>query len=372
MERLDAVVIGAGVVGLACARALAQTGREVVVLEAEAGIGQGVSSRSSEVIHAGLYYPTGSLKARLCVEGRRLLYTYCKARGIAHAQLGKLVVATRPNDVAALERLLAQGEANGVEDLRLIDGTHAQRLEPALTCHAALWSQQTGILDSHGLMLALEADLAAAGGQVIVRTPVRTLAPEREGLTIVTDDGTRIGANIVVNAAGLSAVSLAARVDGYPSAHLPRAHYARGHYFALATGGGRAPFSRLIYPIPEPGGLGVHLTLDLAGQARFGPDVEWIDPPADGRFDYDVDPARAAAFAQRIRAYWPGLPEDALVPAYAGIRPKVAGPGEPAADFVIQDATTHGIAGLINLFGIESPGLTSALALGRDVAARLG
>ncbi|MCX8098529.1 MAG: NAD(P)/FAD-dependent oxidoreductase [Casimicrobiaceae bacterium] len=371
MDRVDAVVIGAGVVGLACARALALAGREVLVLEAERAIGQGTSSRSSEVIHAGLYYPTGSLKARLCVEGKHLLYAYCAERGIAHRRLGKLIVATRSEDVARLETLLAQGHANGVEALSLIDGTAARRLEPALYAVAALWSQSTGIVDSHGLMLALEADLERAVGLVALRVRVERIARAHGGWILTTADGTALFAAQLVNAAGLGAVALARRTEGLNPALVPQAHFAKGNYFALAVAGGRAPFARLIYPVPEPGGLGIHLTLDLAGCARFGPDVEWLDPATTESFRYDVEPSRAEAFYRAIRRYWPQLPDGALAPAYAGIRPKIVGPGEPAADFMIQDETTHGLPGLVNLFGIESPGLTSALAIAREVLARL-
>lgn len=374
MERVQAIVIGAGVVGLACARALAQTGWDVLVLEGEGVIGQGTSSRSSEVLHAGLYYPTGGLKARLCVEGRRLAETYCHERGIAHARPGKLIVATREADEAKLAALLAQGEANGVEGLSLIDGAAARRLEPALHATAALWSQATGIVDSHALMLSLQGDLERAGGIVAFHARVSRITARAHEFVITTEDGTRLAAPRLVNAAGLAAIAIAHSTEGLVPELVPRAHFAKGHYFSLATGGGRAPFSRLIYPVPEPGGLGIHLTLDLAGQARFGPDVQWLDaarcPPA-AVFDYSVDPRRAAAFEKAVRCYWPGLPEGALVPAYAGIRPKIVGPGEAAADFVIQDAAVHGLPGLVNLFGIESPGLTSALAIGQEVAARL-
>ncbi|MFN3631128.1 MAG: NAD(P)/FAD-dependent oxidoreductase, partial [Casimicrobiaceae bacterium] len=366
--------IGAGVVGLACARAVAEAGRDVLVLESEGAIGQGTSSRSSEVLHAGLYYPTGSLKARLCVMGRRLIETYCRARNLPHARPGKLIVATRQADEEKLVALLAQAEANGVEGLSLIDGAAARRLEPAVHATAALWSPQTGIVDSHALMLSLQGDLERAGGIVALRARVRGITARAHGFIVTTEDGTRLETAHLVNAAGLAAIDLAARTEGLCPTLIPRAHFAKGHYFSLAHNGGRAPFSRLIYPVPEPGGLGIHLTLDLAGQARFGPDVEWLDaarcPPA-AAFDYAVDPRRASAFEEAVRRYWPGLPEGALVAAYAGIRPKIVGPGEAAADFVIQDASHHGLPGLVNLFGIESPGLTSALAIGREVAARL-
>lgn len=371
MDRVDALVIGAGVVGLACARALAESGREVIVLEAEGAIGQGTSSRSSEVMHAGLYYPTDSLKARLCVDGRRLLETYCRQRGIPHARPGKLIVATREADEATLAGLLRQGQANGVEDLSLIDAATARRLEPALHATAALWSQATGIVDSHALMLSLQGDLERAGGMLALRSRVSHLTARPHDFSVTTDDGTQVACVRLVNAAGLDAIGLARQIEGLEPNLIPRAHFAKGHYFSLAAGGGRAPFSRLIYPVPEPGGLGIHLTLDLAGQARFGPDVEWLPPDAAPPFDYAVDATRARRFEDAVRRYWPTLPDEALVPAYAGVRPKIVGPGEPAADFLIQDECAHGLPGLVNLFGIESPGLTSALAIGREVSARL-
>lgn len=365
MERVDVVVVGAGVVGLAVGRALAREGREVLVLEAERQFGTGSSSRNSEVIHAGLYYPTGSLKARLCVDGRRRLYEYCAARGIAHRRLGKLVVATRSGQLATLQSIAAQAQANGVENCRLIDAAAAQRLEPQLACIAALHSAQTGIVDSHGLMLALLGDLESAGGVLACGAPF--VRAQRRGDGWIVDTGGAspfaLAADGLVNAAGLQAQQVASAIEPLPAAAIPPRRLARGCYFQLA---GRAPFSRLIYPVPVPGGLGVHLTLDLGGQARFGPDVEWIDA-----LDYTVDPRRADAFYAEVREYWPPLPDASLVPAYAGIRPKLSGPGEPAADFVIAGPAAHGVPGLVNLFGIESPGLTACLAIGEHVAALL-
>jgi len=350
-EQVEAIVIGAGVVGLAVARALAQRGLETLVLERETAIGTGISSRNSEVIHAGLYYPQRSLKAQLCVRGRQLLYEFCASHGVPHRRCGKLIVATEPAQLGALEALHAAGLANGVEELRLLTQAEALRLEPPLRCVAALESAATGIVDGHALMLALRGDFEAAGGMLAFGAPV--LGGSESSLEVGGAESMRIEARtLVVNAAGLDAPRLAAAL-GTPA---PQAWLAKGSYFALA---GRAPFSRLVYPLPEPGGLGVHLTLDLAGQARFGPDVEWV-----GRIDYRVDPRRAEAFYAAIRRYWPALPDGALQPAYAGIRPKIAGPGEPAADFAIE---RHG--GLVNLFGIESPGLTAALAIGERIAA---
>jgi L-2-hydroxyglutarate oxidase LhgO len=368
-EQVDAVVVGAGVVGLAVARALALAGREVLVLEAADAFGTQTSARNSEVIHAGIYYPQGSLKSRLCVQGKELLYAYCAERGIAHQRCGKLIVATSAAQVDELRAIQRRAAANGVPDLRLLTHEEAQALEPQLACHAALLSPSTGIVDSHGLMLSLLGDAENAGAVLAVHSEVKRLAAQSGNTpgaikVIVGDEHVELLARTVVNAAGLQAPLLAARTQGLDARHVPTAHYAKGNYFTLA---GRAPFKRLIYPVPEPGGLGVHLTLDLGGQARFGPDVQWVDN-AD---DYQVDPARADAFCAEVRRYWPGLPGGALQPGYAGIRPKIGGPGEPAADFLIQGPRQHGVPGLVNLFGIESPGLTSCLAIGALAAAAL-
>lgn len=369
MERVDAVVVGAGVVGLAVARRLAQQGRETLLLERETAIGTATSARNSEVIHAGLYYPTGSLKARLCVAGKGLLYAYCAERGIAHRRCGKLIVATEAEQAPALEALQGQAQANGVADLQCLSAAEAHALEPALRCEAALLSPSTGVIDSHALMLSLLGDFERAGGVLALASPVeRIVLGDAGGRHRVEAAGMALAAELVVNAAGLQATGLAARTDGLAAAHRPRGRYAKGNYFALA---GRSPFSRLVYPLPEPGGLGVHLTLDLAGQARFGPDVQWLEPDAHGGFDYRVDPARAEGFAASIRRYWPALPEGALQPAYSGVRPKLSGPGEPAADFRIDGPAAHGVPGLVNLFGIESPGLTACLAIADEVLATL-
>lgn len=361
LDRVDCVVVGAGVVGLAVARALALRGREVLVLEAESAIGTGISSRSSEVIHAGIYYPTGSLKARLCVQGRRMLYGYCAERGVPHQRCGKLVVATSMAQQAQLRAIAERGVANGVDDLEWLTRSAARQREPALECVAALYSPSTGIVDSHALMLSLQGDLEHVGGMVACHTPLLHAHCTPNGMVLTTQDGTRLQASTVVNAAGLGAPHLARQFAGLDPRHVPQAFYAKGSYFSLQ---GKVPFSHLIYPVPEPAGLGVHLTLDLGGQAKFGPDVQWVADPA----DLDVQAQRGAAFYDEVRKYWPGLPADALVPAYAGIRPKIHAPTESAADFVVQAAPTHGVPGLINLFGIESPGLTSALALGEHVA----
>jgi L-2-hydroxyglutarate oxidase LhgO len=366
IERIDALVVGAGVVGLAVARALAVAGREVMVLEREAAVGTGASSRNSEVIHAGIYYPMGSLKARLCVAGRDMLYAYCVERGVAHQRCGKLIVANTPSQLAALPAILDKARANGVHDLRQLSREQARQLEPELECLGAVHSPSTGIVDSHGLMLSLQGDLENAGGLVACHTAVERLTMTASGVEVQTVDGTRLFARTVVNAAGLGACDLARRVQGLAARHVPLAWFAKGSYFTLS---GRTPFSHLIYPAPEPDkhlvGLGVHLTIDLGGQAKFGPDVQWVDSAE----DLQVDPARGDAFYAEVRRYWPGLPDGALQPGYAGMRPKISGPHEPAADFVIQGPSVHGVPGLVNLFGIESPGLTSCLAIADEVAA---
>ncbi|MFL6691346.1 MAG: NAD(P)/FAD-dependent oxidoreductase [Ramlibacter sp.] len=371
MDRVETVVIGAGVVGLAVARALAGRGREVLVLEAAEGIGTGTSSRNSEVIHAGIYYPAGSLKARLCVEGKRRLYSYCEERGVPFRGCGKLLVATDDAGAAALPVIAARAAANGVPDLQLLGRAQALELEPAIHCVAAVLSPSTGIVDSHSFMLALQGDLEHAGGMVVFHARVDQLRSTAEGMLLRTTDGTELIAEQVVNSAGLEAPALAGRIDGLQPAHVPRAFFAKGNYFTLS---GRAPCSRLVYPVPDPkaplAGLGVHLTLDMGGQAKFGPDVQWVES-LDAPGVWDVDPARAALFEAEIRAYWPGLPAGALQPGYVGVRPKIVGPGQPAADFMVQGPSVHGIAGLVNLFGIESPGLTSSLALGELVADEL-
>jgi len=369
VEQVDAVVIGAGVVGLAVGRALALSGREVLVLESENAIGTGTSSRNSEVIHAGIYYPAGSLKARLCVQGKQMLYNYCAERGVAHQRLGKLIVATNPEQVQALDGIMAKAAANGVHDLQKLTAAQAQALEPALACEAALLSPSTGVIDSHGYMLALQGDMENAGGLLALVSPVQHIGV-RQGtashpIRVCTQDGTELACKVLVNAAGLSAVAIARGMDGLDKNLLPHAHYAKGNYFTLA---GKAPFSRLIYPVPEKAGLGVHLTLDLGGQAKFGPDVQWVDDPA----DLQVDPRRGDAFYAEVRKYWPDLADGALQPGYAGMRPKINAPHEAAADFMIQGPAEHGVPGLVNLLGIESPGLTSSLAIGTEVCARLG
>ncbi|MGB2882380.1 MAG: NAD(P)/FAD-dependent oxidoreductase [Rhodoferax sp.] len=364
MEQVDCVVIGAGVVGLAVARTLALAGREVLVLEACAAIGTQTSSRNSEVIHAGMYYATGSLKAQLCVQGNRLLYDYCAERGVAHQRCGKFIVATSLEQLAQLHFIHDRALANGVMDLQWLDAVQAQADEPALRCVGALYSPSTGIVDSHGLMLSLLADTEHAGGVLALNSPLALAKYTQEAIELVAVDGTRLAARLVVNAAGLQAPALAARFEGLDARHVPTAYFAKGNYFTLA---GRSPFTRLIYPVPEAAGLGVHLTLDLGGQARFGPDVQWVDSPDDTR----VSPERGDAFYAEVRKYWPALPDGALAPAYAGVRPKINGPNAPARDFCIQGPRDHGIPGLVNLFGIESPGLTCCLAIAERVSEML-
>lgn len=364
MDQVDTVVVGAGVVGLAVARALAQKGREVLVLEAAGAIGTGTSSRNSEVVHAGIYYAAGSLKAALCVRGKELLYAYCAERGIAHRRCGKLIVATSEAQLSALQVIRERASASGVHDLVPLTREEARKLEPALDCVAALHSPSTGIVDSHGLMLSLLGDIERADGLLALNSELAEVRLRTEEgsppMVLTMTDGTQLAAHRLVNAAGLQAPALARRFAGFDARRVPKAWFAKGSYFTLA---GKAPFSRLIYPVPEAGGLGVHLTLDLGGQAKFGPDVQWVEA-AD---DLQVDPARGEAFYAEVRRYWPGLADGALQAGYAGMRPKISGPGEPAADFVIQGPGEHGVPGLVNLFGIESPGLTSCLAVGEQV-----
>ncbi len=370
METVDAVVIGAGVVGLAIGRALARRGVETWVLEREGAVGTGASSRNSEVIHAGLYYPPGSLKARLCVDGRERLYAYCASHGVAHRRCGKLVVATAPEQLSALRQLAACALANGVSDVRMLSAVEARELEPALQCDAALLSPSTGIVDSHGLMLALQGDLESAGGTLVLRAPVLAMRCGSDGheIEVGGDEPVTLLARRVINAAGLHAPTLATAFRGLDAGLVPKARFMKGSYYALS---GKAPFERLVYPVPANASLGVHLTLDLAGQARFGPDEEWLAIDDAKAIDYAVDPGRASSFYAEVRRYWPGLRDSALQPAYSGVRPKIHGPGEPLPDFCVQGASEHGVPGLVNLFGIESPGLTSCLALADEVLARL-
>ncbi len=362
MDHVECIVIGAGVVGLAIARRLALAGREVVVIEAAEGIGTVTSSRNSEVIHAGIYYRAGSLMARMCVTGKQALYAYCHDHGIPHRNCGKLIVATSASETERLQTIKAHAEANGVNDLRPLSGSEARQLEPALNCEAALLSPSTGIIDSHALMLALRGDAEAAGAAFAFHAPFLHAKAGAAGFEVAIGGATPIelSCRLLINSAGLNATAIAHNIEGMPGTLIPSAYLAKGNYFSCSA---RSPFSRLIYPVPEPGGLGVHLTLDLAGQARFGPDVQWIDD-----IDYTVDPARADRFYPAIRRYWPMLPDGALMPSYAGIRPKIVPPAIAVQDFNIQGPREHGVSGLINLFGIESPGLTSCLAIAGYVA----
>jgi len=359
------LVVGAGVIGLAVARAAAMAGHEVIVAESTSGIGSGISSRNSEVIHAGMYYPPGSLRALHCVPGNRSLYAYCGSHGVAHRRCGKLIVATDAAELRQIGVIADRGRVNGVEGLELIDGAQARRLEPALSCVAALWSPQTGIVDGHGFMLALQGELEDHGGMIAFATRIERLTRRPHGWTawFVGRDGTALDVDAIVNCGGLTAQRLAQATEGYPPERVPPLHFAKGNYFAYA---GRPVFSRLIYPTPVDGGLGIHVTVDLAGRMRFGPDVEWIDEEA-----YEVDAGRAELFYARIRTYWAGLERERLLPDYSGIRPKLSGPGQPAADFVVDTPKDHGLFGLVQLFGIESPGLTCALSLAATVAATL-
>jgi L-2-hydroxyglutarate oxidase LhgO len=365
-NEVEAVVIGAGVIGLAAARALALAGHEVIVLERAYTIGFETSSRNSEVIHGGLYYPEGSLKAVTCVAGRERLYAYCAEHGVPYARLGKLIVATEEAEIPGVQKIEVAARANGVTNLEWLTASQAQRLEPELHCVAALLSPSTGIIDSHALMLAYQGEAEAAGAFVAFRSPVLGGRVRADGfeLDVGGDDPVTIRCHILVNAAGLHAPALARALDGVPLETIPPSYFCRGVYFTLH---GKTPFRRLIYPVPVPGGLGVHITLDLAGQARFGPDVEWIPD-----VDYAVDPRRGDAFYAAVRRYWPGLRDGALQPGYAGIRPKISGPNEAAADFVVQGPEAHGVPGLVNLYGIESPGLTASLPLADEVLRRLG
>lgn len=358
---IDCVVAGAGVIGLAVARELALSGRDVLIVEADTAFGRGVSSRSSEVVHAGMYYTPGSLRAQLCVEGKRLLYDFMKTHNVAHTNCGKLIVACAPEEVATLAGIMEKGAANGVDDLEMLDARHARALEPALNCVAAVLSPSTGMMDSAGLMLAILGEAENAGATLATRSPVvgGRVGGRQVEIDIGGSEPMTVGCNLFVNSTSLNAPRVAAKLQGLDGVHVPKAYYGKGSYFSIA---GKVPFSRLIYPCPVIGGLGVHLTIDVGGQARFGPDVEWVDEP-----DYDVDPARGEEFYGLVRRYWPGLPDGALQPSYAGVRPKIVPPGNQLQDFRIDGPQVHGVPGLINLFGMESPGLTSSLAIGRYV-----
>jgi L-2-hydroxyglutarate oxidase LhgO len=363
MDNVDAVVIGAGVIGLAVARALALRGRETIILETEAHFGTVTSSRNSEVIHAGIYYPRGSLKARACVAGRGLLYDFCEEYGVPYRRCGKLIVASSDGQLADLEKINEAAARNGVE-LEFFSRAQALELEPQLICDGALYSPLTGIIDSHSYMLTLLGQAESRGALLVTGSRVTSLSLERDSILIGINGGEpSLRATTLINSAGIFAPDVARLIrGGFPAEHIPKRYFAKGNYFALS---GHTPFEHLVYPIPEPGGLGVHLTLDLAGRARFGPDVQWVED-----YEYSVDPSRAERFYAAIRTYWPELPDGALQPAYAGIRPKISGPSEPAPDFRIDGPETHGVPGVVNLFGIESPGLTASLALAELIADR--
>jgi len=363
---IECVVVGAGAVGLAVARELALANVEVLVTEQADAIGTGTSSRNSEVIHAGIYYPAGSLKAQLCVQGKHLLYDYCQARGVSHSRLGKLIVATTEAEKDTLSSIIGRATANGVADLQWLDQHEAQALEPALQCTAALLSPSTGIIDSHGLMLAYQGAAENAGAQCVFQSPLlraRILGTEGFELSFGGAEPMTLTCKMLVNAAGLTAPALARLFEGLAPAHIPPSYLCKGSYFSLQ---GKVPFSHLIYPVPQQAGLGVHLTLDLAGQAKFGPDTQWVDSE-----DYDLDASRGDGFYEAVRRYWPDLKDGTLQPSYTGIRPKISGPNQPAADFMVSDSSHHGITGLVNLFGIESPGLTASLALAQRVKSAL-
>jgi L-2-hydroxyglutarate oxidase LhgO len=356
----ECVVIGGGVIGLAVARELAKAGHEVFLIEREKVTGAGTSSRNSEVIHAGIYYPQNSLKARLCVEGRELLYDYCRERDVHHKNIGKVIVASNENQITKLKNIEAKAKANGVQDLRWLDKNEVNALEPEVTAITGLFSPSTGIVDSHAYMDALKNEFIYEGGHVVVQAPLESwkIASDHIELEVGGADPCRVQAKKVINAAGIFAATLLHKLSDFPAAYIPKQYYAKGNYFILS---GKSPFSHLVYPVPEAAGLGIHATLDMGGSCRFGPDVEWVEDYS----DLHVNPARAESFYKAIRTYWPGLPDGALSPGYAGIRPKLVPEGTPAADFVIQDIRTHGVPGLVNLLGIESPGLTSSIALAK-------
>ena len=366
MTDIDCLVIGAGVVGLAVARALALAGREVVIVEAAEGIGTQTSARNSEVIHAGIYYPPGSLKARVCVEGRERLYDYLRARGLPHKACGKLIVATNASQKPALETIRQRAEASGVTSLRWLDAAEAKALEPEVRCEIALLSPETGVVDSHALMLSLLGECEAAGGSLALNTPIEGWRRDEDGFSVDFGgaDPATYTVRTIVNAAGHGAPRLLGKLAGFPAQHVPKQSFAKGNYFSLL---GKQPFSHLVYPVPEAAGLGIHATIDMAGRVKFGPDVQWVEHDQ----DLIVDPARAESFYAAIRTYWPALPDAALVADYAGIRPKLHGPGEPMPDFRIDGPAVHGVPNLVNLLGIESPGLTSCLAIADLVTERL-
>lgn len=374
MEQVDCVVIGAGVVGLTVAREMALQGRETILLERESAFGTISSARNSEVIHAGIYYTKDSLKAKLCVEGNRLLYEYCRSHQVATSRYGKLIVASDETQLNDLNAILYKAQNNGVPEIEMISGDKAKAIEPELKCSAAILSSSTGIVDSHGYMLSLLGGFEDAGGMIAYQSPLLSAKPIGEGaqngfeLVIGGADGMQIQTKLLINCAGMSAPAVAQKVIGLAKSQIPKAYFAKGNYFSLS---GKSPFTHLIYPIPEPGGLGVHLTLDMAGQAKFGPDVEWLDIDSEEQIDYTVDPKRGEGFYEAVRRYWPGLKDGALQPDYSGVRAKIVPPNAPAGDFCFNGPTDHGLHGLYNLYGFESPGLTSSLAIAKYLEAQI-
>jgi len=370
MDRVDCVVIGAGVIGLAVAREMALQGRETILLEREPSFGTISSARNSEVIHAGIYYPQDSLKAKLCVQGNRMLYEYCRTHQVATQSYGKLIVATDLNQIDDLQALLYKAQNNGVPDIKMISGDEAKQLEPLLHCVAAMLSPTTGIVDSHGFMLSLLGGFEDAGGMVAYQSPLMSARPiganAKDGfeLEIGGPDGVHIQTKLLINCAGMSAPAVAQKIHSLGKDQIPKAYFAKGNYFSLS---GKSPFNHLIYPIPEPGGLGVHLTLDMGGQAKFGPDVEWLDIDEEGQIDYKVNPTRGDGFYEAVRRYWPGLKDQSLQPDYSGVRAKIVPPNAPAGDFCFNTPRDHGLDGLFNLYGFESPGLTSSLAIAKHL-----
>jgi len=370
MEQVDCVVVGAGVIGLAVAREMALQGHETILLERESAFGTVSSARNSEVIHAGIYYPKDSLKAKLCVEGNRLLYEYCRSHQVGTQSYGKLIVAADETQIIDLQAILYKAQNNGVPEIKMISGDEAKSLEPNLQCVAAILSSTTGIVDSHGYMLSLLGGFEDAGGMIAYQSPLISAKPignNAEGgyaLEIGGADGMQIQTKLLINCAGMSAVTIAQKIEGLKKDQIPKAYFAKGNYFSLS---GKSPFTHLIYPIPEPGGLGVHLTLDMGGQAKFGPDVEWLDIDAEEHIDYTVDPRRSEGFYEAVRRYWPSLKDNSLQPDYSGVRAKIVPPNAPAGDFCFNSPNDHGLHGLYNLYGFESPGLTSSLAIAKHL-----
>ena len=373
MEQVDCVVIGAGVVGLAVAREMALQGRETILLEREGSFGTISSARNSEVIHAGIYYPKDSLKAKLCVEGNRLLYEYCRTHQVGTQPYGKLIVAD-DTQIDDLQAIFYKAQNNGVPEIKMISGEEAKTLEPKLKCSAAILSASTGIVDSHGFMLSLLGGFEVAGGMIAYRSPLLSAKPIGQGansgfeLVIGGPDGMKLQTKLLINCAGMSAPAVAQKIEGLSGEQIPKAYFAKGNYFSLS---GKSPFTHLIYPIPEPGGLGVHLTLDMGGQAKFGPDVEWLDIENEEQIDYTVDPKRGEGFYEAVRRYWPELKDSSLQPDYSGVRAKIVPPNSPAGDFCFNGPQDHGLHGLYNLYGFESPGLTSSIAIARHLEGKI-